>query len=52
MVPIEDDGEEVPAEVAVQEILDNGGPAPQYEPGEDIPEYEEAPEYQIPPIVE
>ena len=52
LVPIEDEEDEPPAEVIVQQILDEGGPAPQYEPGEDVPEYEEAPEYQIPPIVE
>ena len=54
LVPIEDgeDEDEPPADVIVQAIHDAGGPAPQYEPGEDVPAYEEAPEYQIPPIVE
>ena len=52
LVPIEDEDDEPPAEVVAQQIVDAGGPAPQYEPGEDVPDYEDAPEYQIPPIVE
>ena len=52
LVPIEDEEDEPPAEVVAQQIVDAGGAAPQYEPGEDVPGYEDAPEYQIPPIVE
>ena len=53
LVPIKDEEEdELPAEVVAQQIVDDGRAAPQYEPGEDVPAYEEAPEYQIPPIVE
>ena len=52
LVPIEDEEDEPPAEVVAQQIVDAGGPAPQYEPGQDVPAYDEAPEYQIPPIVE
>ena len=50
LVLIKDD--ELPAEVVAQQILDDGGPALLYEEGEEVPGYEEAPEYQIPPIVD
>ena len=53
LVPIKDEeDDELPMEVVVQQIVDEGGAAPQYKPGEEVPAYEEAPEYQIPPIVE
>ena len=53
LVPIEDEEDEPPAEVIAQQIVDAGGPAPQYEPGEDVPEYgEEPPAYQVPLIAE
>ena len=53
LVPIADEGDdELPADVVAEQIVADGGAAPQYEPGEDVPAYKEAPEYQIPPIVE
>ena len=53
LVPIGDDeDDEPPAEVVAQQIVDEGMAAPQYEPGEDVPAYDEAPEYQLPPVVE
>ena len=53
LVPIVDDEDdnEPAVEVVAQQIFDEGGPAPLYKLGEDVPAYEEAPEYQIPPIV-
>ena len=50
LVPIKDD--ELAPDVVAQQIVDDGGAAPQYKPGEDVPPCVEAPEYQIPPIVE
>ena len=53
LVPIEDGEEnELLVEVVMQQIIDEGGPAPLYEPGEEVPGYEEAPEYQISPVAE
>ena len=53
LVPIEDGEEdEVDIDVAAQAIVDEGGAAPEYAPGADLPDYEEAPEYQIPPVIE
>ena len=46
------DEDEPAAEVVAQQIVDEGSPAPLYKPGEDVPAYEEAPKYQIPPIIE
>ena len=52
LVLIEDEEDEPPAEVIAQQIVDAGGAAPQYEPGEDVPAYDDAPEYYPPPVAE
>ena len=52
-IPIEgaDEDEEVLAEEEVEQIVLAGGVALEYEE-EEVPTYEEAPKYQIPPIIE
>ena len=53
LVPINDKEDDEPAvEVVVEQIFIEGGAAPEYKPGEELPVHDEALEYQIPPIVE